>query len=71
MLTMDKQIKSKYQHWLFKVHEMDFYREWLKILNITTQSVASPRTPHLSIIPNVTFTFELWPKKSIGFTMVT
>ena len=38
--------------------------------NITTQSVASPRTPHLSMITIVTFTFELWPPKSIGFTMV-
>ena len=38
-------------------------------VNITTQSVASPRTPHLSMIPIVTFTFELWPPKSIGFTM--
>ena len=27
--------------------------------NITTQSVASPRTPHLSLITIVTFTFEL------------
>ena len=39
-------------------------------MNITTQSVASPRTPHLSMILIVTFTFELWPPKSIGFTMV-
>ena len=38
--------------------------------NITTQSVASPRTPHLSMIPIVTFTFEMWTPKSIGFTMV-
>ena len=38
---------------------------------MTTQSVASPRTQHLSKIPIVTFTFELWPPKSIGFTMVT
>ena len=38
--------------------------------NITTQSVASPRTPHLSMTPIMTFTFELWPPKSIGFTMV-
>ena len=38
--------------------------------NITTQSIASPRTPHLSMIPIVTFTFELWPPKLIGFTMV-
>ena len=38
--------------------------------NITTQSVASPRTPHLSMIPIMTFTFELRPPKSIGFTMV-
>ena len=37
--------------------------------NITTQSVASPRTPHLSMIPIVTFTFELWPLKSIGVTI--
>ena len=28
-------------------------------MNITTQSVASPRTPHLSMIAIVTFTFEL------------
>ena len=34
------------------------------------KSVASPRTPYLSMIPIVTFTFELWPSKSIGFTMV-
>ena len=39
-------------------------------INITTQSVASPRTPPLSMITIVTFTFELWPPKSIGFTMV-
>ena len=39
-------------------------------LNITTQSVASPRTPHLSMITNVAFTFDLLPPKSIGFTMV-
>ena len=38
--------------------------------NITMQSVASLHTPHLSMIPIVTFTFELWPPKSIGFTMV-
>ena len=41
--------------------------------NITTQSVASPHTPHLSIIPIImvlTFNFKLWPPKSIGFTMV-
>ena len=38
------------------------------LINITTQSVASPRTPHLSMITIVTFTFELWPPKSIGFT---
>ena len=41
--------------------------------NITTQSVASPRTPHLSMsrmTPIMTFTFELWPPKSFGFTMV-
>ena len=38
--------------------------------NITTQSVASPRTPNLSMITIVTFTFEPWPPKSIGFTMV-
>ena len=46
---------------------------WLTLIkNITTQSVASPRTPHLSmILPIMTsFTFELWPPKSIGFTMV-
>ena len=30
------------------------------VLNIPTQSVASPRTPHLSMIPIVIFTFELW-----------
>ena len=42
----------------------------IKTKNITTQSVASPRTPHLSMIPIVTFTFELWPPKSIGFTNV-
>ena len=41
-----------------------------QILNITTQSVASPRTPHLLKIPIMTFTFERWPPKSIGFTMV-
>ena len=40
-------------------------------INITTQSVASPRTPNLSMIPIVTFTFELWPPKSIGFTIIT
>ena len=38
--------------------------------NITTQSVASPRTPYLSMISIVSLTFELWPPKSIGFTMV-
>ena len=38
--------------------------------NIPTQSVASPRTQHLSMITIVTFTFELWPPKSIGFTMI-
>ena len=38
--------------------------------NITTQSVASPLTPHLSMITIVTFTFELWPLKLIGFTMI-
>ena len=38
--------------------------------NITTKSVASPRTPHLSMITILTFTFDLWPPKSIGFTMV-
>ena len=38
--------------------------------NITTQSVASPRTSLLSMISIVTFTFELWPPTSIGFTMV-
>ena len=42
----------------------------IPIQNITTQSVASPRTPHLSMIPIMTFTFDLWPPKSIGFTMV-
>ena len=31
----------------------------LEILNITAQSVASQRTPHLSIIHIKTFTFEL------------
>ena len=35
-----------------------------------TQSVASPRTKHLSMIPIMTFTFELWSPKSIEFTMV-
>ena len=40
------------------------------ILDITTQSVASPRTPHMSMITIVTFSFQLWPPKSIGFTMV-
>ena len=30
-----------------------------EFINITTQSVASPRTPHLSMITIVTFTFEL------------
>ena len=38
--------------------------------NITTQSVVSPCTPHLSMMTIVIFTFELWPPKSIGFTMV-
>ena len=37
--------------------------------NITTQSAASPRTPHLSMMPIVTFTFELWPPNSIGSSM--
>ena len=43
------------------------------LLNITTQNVvlvASPHIPHLSMIPIMTFTFELWPPKSIGFIMV-
>ena len=39
-------------------------------MNITTQSVASPCTPHLSMMPIVTLTFEAWPPKSIWFTMV-
>ena len=47
---------------------MQLFKIW--ILNITTQSVASPRIPHLSMITTVTFTFELWLPKSIGFTMV-
>ena len=34
------------------------------------QSVASPHTPHLSMIPIMTFTFELRLPKSIVFTMV-
>ena len=34
------------------------------------QSIASLHTPHLSMISIMTFTFELWPPKSIGFTMV-
>ena len=29
-------------------------------INITTQSVASPHTPHLLMIPIATFAFELW-----------
>ena len=42
-----------------------------KTKNITTQSVASLRTPHMSMIPIVlvTLTFEMWPPKSIWFTM--
>ena len=34
--------------------------------------VASLRTPHLSMIhvSIMTFPFELWPPKSIGFTIV-
>ena len=42
-----------------------------KTKNIITQSVASPRTPHMSMIPIVlvTLTFEMWPPKSIWFTM--
>ena len=47
-----------------------FYKQLRPKANITTQSVASPRTPHLSMITILTFTFELWPPKSIGFTMV-
>ena len=43
----------------------------LSTKNITRQSIASPRTPHLSMIPLVTFTFALWPPKSIEFTMVS
>ena len=46
------------------------YLNYMRRGNITTQSVASPRTPHLSMITNLTFTFDLWPPKSIGFTMV-
>ena len=42
-----------------------------QIYNITTESVASPRTPNLSMIPIVTFMFKLWPPKSIGFTSIT
>ena len=45
-------------------------RKLVPTKNITTQSIASPRTPHLSMITIVTLTFELWSPKSIGFTMV-
>ena len=39
---------------------------WCKISkNITTQSVACPHTQHLSMMPIVAFTFDLWPPKSI------
>ena len=41
-----------------------------RFVNITTQNVASPRAPNLSMIPIMTFTFELWSPKSIVFTMV-
>ena len=37
--------------------------------NITTQSVASLHTPYLSVMPIVTFNFDLWPPKS-KITMV-
>ena len=37
--------------------------------NTTTQSVASPRNQHYSITPIVTFTFDLWPPKSIEFIL--
>ena len=48
---------------------MDMY-SFDYLTNITTQSVASPHTPHLSMIPIMTFTFELWPPKSKWFTML-
>ena len=44
-----------------------FEKFW--ILNITTQSVASPRSPHYSMMPIVTFNFDLGPPKSIGFIL--
>ena len=37
--------------------------------NITTQSVAFPRTLHLSMMPILTFNFDLWPPKSIEFIL--
>ena len=63
-----------------KIYRLISEEKWIKTLqtcfthrcnvkNITTQSVASPRTPHYSMMPIVTFTFDLWPPKLIGFIL--
>ena len=52
----------------FKTNYMPLCRT---ILYITTQSVTSPRNPHYSMMPIVTFTFNLLPPKSIEFTLST
>ena len=62
LITLQKGLKERIPNYILQ--------NQFKCRNITTQSVASPRIPHLAIIPIMSFIFELWPPKSIWFTKV-